>query len=169
MEQCEDGKALAVKISKSGGTKYWAKKLGYGIKSCESEFGNYYEKYALQDIFSHTLLSGYVNKVGYPYDLTVNHNIKIDVKASNIVTNNVGYKYHSFNIEKSNPTCDIFIFYCIDEADRIYKTYIVPSCKFYGQTQVGISAEGVSRLDKYIDNWNLLLKYDDFYSNIIKE
>ena len=169
IEKCKDGKALAVKISKSGGTKYWAKKLGYGIKDCESEFGNCYEKYALDDIFSHTYLSGYITKVGYPYDLVINHNIKIDVKVSNILTNNSEYKYHSFNLEKNEPTCDIFILYCLDEAGDVYKTYIVPSCIFYGQTQVGITANGNSRLDKYIDNWNLILKYDDFYMNLKKE
>ena len=87
----------------------------------------------------------------------------------NIVTNNVGYRYHSFNLEKNEPTCDVFILYCINEADEVYKTYVVPSCKFYGQTQVGITAEGISKLDKYIDNWDLLLKYDDFYLNLIKE
>lgn len=169
MEQCADGKALAVKISKSGGTKYWAKKLGYGIKDCESEFGNYYEKYALDDIFTHTNLSGYITKVGYPYDLMVNHNIKIDVKASNIITNSVGYRLHTFNLEKNEPTCDVFILYCINDANDVYKTYIVPSCKFYGQTQVGVSADGISKLDKYINNWNLLHKYDDFYEKLLKE
>ena len=115
-------KALTNKISKSGGTKYWADKLRYKVKQCESEFGNYYERYALDDILLHTGLNGYVNKVGYPYDLTISKHIKIDIKVSNIVINNVGYRYHSFNIEKKEPTCDIFILYCLRDNGNIYKT-----------------------------------------------
>lgn len=168
MEQCEDGKALAVKISKSGGTKFWAKKLGFGIKDCESEVGEHYEIYALKDIYEHTLLSGYKNKVGYPYDLTIDNNIKVDVKASHIVCNNNDYHYYSFNLEKKEPTCDIFLLYCINNCEEICKTYIIPSCFTYGKTQVGISANRSSKWDKLKNAWFYFEKYNSFYNEIMK-
>lgn len=111
------------KISKSGGTKYWANKLGFGIKHCESELGDFYEKYAIKDILLHTKLAGYQNKVGYSY--------------------------------------------CINENDKIYKTYIIPSCHVYGQTQLGISAHGSSKWDKYKNRWEIFNTYNIFYFSLV--
>lgn len=85
-------RSLTNKISKSGGTKYWASRLGY--KNCESEFGDFYERYSISDILKNTKLKSYKNKVGYPYDITTNKHIKVDVKSSTIIENNNGYKYH---------------------------------------------------------------------------
>lgn len=159
-------KALTMKISKSGGTKYWANRLGYDVKKCESEFGDFYETYALNDIAKHTSYTGYKNKVGYPYDLTINHHIKVDVKSSSIITNNQGYQYYSFNLEKKEPTCDIYLIYCLSNDNEIFKKYIIPSCKLYGQTQMGISAYGNSKWDSYINYWNIFSIYDEFYRKI---
>ena len=165
IEKCKDGKALAVKISKSGGTKYWAKKLGYGIKDCESEFGNCYEKYALDDIFSHTYLSGYITKVGYPYDLVINHNIKIDVKVSNILTNNSEYKYHSFNLEKKQQTCDLYIVYCLGENKNIEKTYIIPAHIMTGKSQLSLGLDS-SKYDRFINRWDIIKSFDLAFKEI---
>lgn len=170
MEQCKDGKALAVKISKSGGTKFWADKMGIKIKSCESEVGDYYERYALNDIYENTLLGGYKNQIRYPYDLTINNNIKVDVKASHIITRKDDYKYYSFNLEKKEPTCDIYILYCVDDKNEIVKTYIIPSCFTYGQTQVGITALGKSKKwERFKDKWGYFEKYNSFYEELVKE
>lgn len=166
IEKFYGNKSLTVKISKSGGTKYWASKLGYGVKDYESEFGDYFERYAIDDIHKHTGLDSYKNKVGYPYDITTNRHIKVDVKSSTIVENNNDYKFHSFNLEKKEPTCDIYILYCLNEEDKIYKTMIIPSCHVYGQTQIGISAYGISKWDKYRDKWGWFEKYNDFYRKL---
>lgn len=160
-------KSLTNKISKSGGTKYWAKLLGYEVKVCESEFGNYFEKYSIEDITKNTGLQGYQNKVGYPYDITINKHIKVDIKSSAIIKNSNNYRYHSFNLEKKEPTCDIYILYCIDDNDEIYKKYIIPSCHLYGQTQIGISAFGNSKWDKYRDKWSVFNTYNEFYISLI--
>ena len=88
----------------------------------------------------------------------VNHNIKVDVKASNIITNNVGYRLHTFNLEKNEPTCDVFILYCINDANDVYKTYIVPSCKFYGQTQVGVNLMNILTTGTYYINMMTFIK-----------
>ena len=162
-------RALTNKISKSGGTKYWAEVIGYPVKKdCESEFGDYFEIFSIQDIKEHTGFESYKNKVGYPYDITTNKHIKVDVKSSSIIENNQGYKYHSFNLEKKEPTCDLFILYCVDEENKIYKTYIIPSCCVYGQTQIGISAFGISKWDKFIDRWSLFITFNKFYEKITK-
>lgn len=167
MTEYYGNKALTNKISKSGGTKYWAKLLGYDVKDCESEFGDYFERYSIEDILTHTGLKSYKNKVGYPYDVTTNKHIKIDVKSSTIIENNRGYEYHSFNLEKKEPTCDIYILYCVDTTNKIYKTYVIPSCHVYGQTQIGISAFGKSKWDKYKDNWSVFDVYNDFYNKLV--
>lgn len=159
-------KSLTNKISKSGGTKYWAKLLGYDVKDCESEMGDRFEVYSIQDILDHTGLPSYKNKIGYPYDITTNRHIKVDIKSSAIIENNVGYEYHSFNLEKREPTCDIYILYCIDDLDNIYKTYIIPSCHVYGQTQIGISAKGVSKWNKYQNKWDIFDTYNNFYNKL---
>lgn len=160
-------KSLTNKISKSGGTKYWATRLGYSVKNCESKFGDFYERYSIDDILKNTKLKSYKNKVGYPYDITTNKHIKVDVKSSTIIENNNGYKYHSFNLEKKEPTCDIYILYCIDNSDLIYKTYIIPSCHVYGQTQIGISAYGISKWDRYKNNWAIFNTYNEFYQKLV--
>lgn len=160
-------KSLTNKISKSGGTKFWANKMKFNIKDCESEFGDFYEKYAIKDILRHAGLSGYQNKAGYPYDLTINKHIKVDVKSSTVIENKNNYENHSFNLEKREPTCDIFILYCIDKNDDIHKTYVVPSCHVYGQTQVGISAYGNSKWDKYKNEWKIFNTYNDFYLTLV--
>lgn len=166
IERYYGSKSLASKISKSGGTKYWANKLGYTIKNCESECGDYFERYAVKDIENHTGLNSYKNKVGYPYDITTNKHVKVDVKSSTIVENSYGYKLHAFNLEKKEPTCDIYILYCLDDDDKIHKTIIIPSCHVYGQTQIGVSAYGNSKWDKYQDKWGWFDKYNKFYKEL---
>lgn len=160
-------KSLTNKISKSGGTKYWAELLGYEVKDCESEFGDYFERYAIQDILNNTKLNSFKNKVGYPYDVTTNKHIKVDVKSSTIIENNNGYKHHSFNLEKKQPTCDIYILYCVDDENEVYKTYVIPSCHVYGQTQIGISAFGNSKWDKYRNKWDIFTIYNEFYQRLV--
>ena len=80
IEQFYGNKSLTSKISKSGGIKYWASRLGYEIIDCESEFGDYFERYAIDDIRKHTGLNSYKNKAGYPYDISTNRHIKVYIK-----------------------------------------------------------------------------------------
>lgn len=155
-------------ISKRGGTKFWMEKLGCKEKQCESQFGNYFEEYSVDLIKEKTGFDAYKNQVRYPYDITVNKHIKVDIKASSIVTNNQGYQYHSFNFGKKEPTCDIFLIFCTDYDGDINKIYVIPSCIVYGQTQVGISAYGNSKWDKFKDAWGYFDKYNSFYNEIMK-
>lgn len=167
LERFYGNKSLTNKISKSGGTKFWANKLGYGVKDCESEFGDYFERYALEDIFRHTGLESYKNKIRYPYDITVNKHIKVDVKSATVTEVKNGYKYNSFNLEKSEPTCDIYLLYSLNEMDKVHKTTIIPSCHVYGMTQIAIPVYRNSKWDRYRDNWFWFDKYNLFYKEII--
>lgn len=160
--------SLAVKISKTGGAKYWANKMGYVVKRCESEFGEHFEMYVINDIRIHTGLESYKTKTRYPYDIVTNKHIKVDVKSSTINKNKQGYSYFSFNLEKREPTCDIYLLYCINDSNEPYKTLIVPSCYTYGQTQICITANKNSKWDKYKNNWKLFDLYNKFYADLLE-
>lgn len=158
--------SLSVAVSKHGGTEYFSQKLNLKIKRCESAFGEKYELFAIKHIKEKTNLDSEKMKLRYPYDVLTNKNIKIDIKVSKRFKANNGY-YYTFNLEKINPTCDIFIAYCIDEEDNIDRVVIIPSCVTRGLTQLSFG-KNKSKYDKYIDNWDVIKKYDDFYNNIIK-
>ena len=157
--------SLANKISRSGGSKYYADLLGLEILYCESEFGNFFEELAIDEILENTGLSSLHTNAKYPYDLLTNGNIKVDVKASMKVKNKkANLPYHSFNLEKREPTCDIFIFYCLNEDTEIEKRVIIPSCLLSGKTQVGMG--GLSKWDAYIDKWEYFDMYNKFYDSV---
>lgn len=159
INQC-NCKALAVAVSKNGGTKYWADKLNMPIKNCESTLGNTFEIQAINDIKLNTNLESVTTVPRYPYDLYTADCIKIDIKAS-LPLKRSKIKDWSFNLEKKMPTCDIFIFYCLDKDHSIIKTCIVPSSVLSGITQVGMGS--LSKYDSYTDRWDLILDYYKFY------
>lgn len=157
--------ALSNKISRSGGSKYYADLLGLEVAYSESEFGNYFEEIAIDEILENTGFLSLHTNVRYPYDLLTNGNIKVDIKASKKVKNkNSIMPYYSFNLEKREPTCDIFVFYCLNEDIKIEKRVIIPSCLLSGKTQ--ISMGGLSKWDAYIDKWEYFHIYNRFYEGI---
>ena len=157
--------SLAVKVSKSGGSRYYADLLNLKMVSCESEFGNFYEEFAIDDINENTGLSSIHTNARYPYDLLTNGNIKVDVKVSKkIYKKNSAFPYYSFNLEKREPTCDLFIFYCLDNECEIERSVIIPSCLLSGKTQVGMG--GLSKWEVYEDRWDYFKMYDDFYKKV---
>lgn len=153
---------LSAKVSESGGTRFWAEKLGLPIKDCESELGNDYELYAIDDIKHNLGLEAYQTKPRYPYDLLVNNSIKIDVKVS-YPYQDKGHAYaNTFNLEKREPTCDIFIMYCLDFDGNIAKTLIIPAIALFGKTQLAVGKK--SKWDTYKDKWSYISEYDLFMS-----
>lgn len=155
-------KALAVKISKRGGTLYWAERLGLPLKNSETTFGDKYESIAVSDIYTHTGLVSILMSERYPYDLLVDNSVKVDVKAAFPFTNNCKAKAHSFNLEKREPTCDIFILYCLTDEESYDKVLIIPSCRLVGQKQVGVGKN--SKWDVYNNQWEYIKEYSEFYS-----
>lgn len=156
--------SLTNKISKSGGTRYWAKRLNLPLKECESEFGNDYELRAIKEIEEFTGLSATQTNPRYPYDLLVGGCVKVDVKVSFPFKNNCNAFANTFNLEKKDPTCDIFVMYCLDLDGNAQKTLIIPSSALSGKTQVGVGKE--SKWDVFDNCWHYIAEYDSFFKNI---
>lgn len=151
---------LSNAIRRHGGTRYWASKIGMEEKKCESTFGFDYERKCAGDIFNHCDLQSELCDVRYPYDLLVDGSVKVDAKVAIPFDNYGKSKYFSFNLEKPLQTCDVFVFYCIDN-NEVRKVYIVPSCVLSGKTQFSIGILR-SKYDQYLDRWDIISKYADF-------
>lgn len=54
MEDFYGNKSLSNKVSKGNGSRYYASLLGLPLVNSESEFGNFYEEYAIDDIYRNT-------------------------------------------------------------------------------------------------------------------
>ena len=156
--------ALNSAMSNRGGTKYFAKLLGMEIKQCESKFGDQLEDYCILQIQEKLGLDGEKTKPRYPYDILVNRNVKVDVKASRLFNNYGNAKYYTFNLEKKEQTCDIFVFYCINHNDEIEKTLVIPSTVITGKNQLAIGKS--SMYDKYIDQWRFISDYNKFMTEL---
>ena len=131
-------------IRRHGGYLQWSARLRLHQSECETRTGLNSE-IKIKEIHES---KGYkVEKMTtrHPYDLLVNENIKIDVKAANKYESPTGWSSYSFNLEKANPTCDIYIICCLQDN----KTLIIPS-KFLKQTQLCITNK-VSKYDIYKD------------------
>lgn len=153
---------LSSAIGKHGGFNQWAKKLGLNQSKCQTRIGQIGEC-LIKELIEN---KGYkVEKMSskHPYDLLVNGNIKIDVKTSNIFKSNKDWSSYSFNLEKSKPTCDIYVFVCLNNKD-VERILVVPS-KFLKQTQLCIG--GNSKYDFYKDRWDYIEQYDEFYRSVI--
>ena len=155
-------KGLACKISKHKGTVYWAEKLGLPLSYSETSFGNKFEIIAIADIFENTSLKSVQTSSRHPYDLLTDNSVKIDVKVAKAFENNCKAKAFSFNLEKREPTCDIFILYCLNDDETYKKVLIIPSCSLSGQTQLGVGEN--SKWDYFQEKWNYILDYSEFYS-----
>ena len=159
IERVTNNGKLTSAISRRGGYKCWAKKLNLSQSECETRIG------LKEELYIKTFLEskGYkVEKMStrHPYDLLINGNIKIDVKAANKYTSPTGWSSYSFNLEKNSPTCDIYVIRCLQDN----KTLVIPS-KFLKQTQLCITNKE-SKYDKFKDRWDYLEKYDKFYKNL---
>ena len=106
---------LSNAISKRQGTNYYADKLGLELKNSESNFGFEMEMFCLTEIQKKLGIPCEKTVARHPYDILVGNAVKIDVKASKLFDNYGKAKYYTFNIEKKQQTCDIFVFYCIGE------------------------------------------------------
>lgn len=159
-----DSQDLSNAISKNGGFNFWAKELNLPIGQSDTNFGQEYEEICFNSLSA----MGYEIKrmsTKFPYDLTANKHIKIDVKAGRLFSNSKNGNFYTFNLEKKYPTCDIFICYCINKENKIEKTYIIPSKKMYGKIQLSIGQIS-SVYDNYKNNWEILKTYDSFYKQI---
>lgn len=148
-------------IGKNGGFRYWADKLNLNMKSCDSLNGWLYEDMIQLDLESR----GYSverMKTRYPYDMLVNDSIKVDVKGSKKYMGKAG-NFYSFNLEKNCATCDIFILCLVGSRDDVEKILIVPASAVQHNTQISIG-EITSKYMKYVDRFDILDKYSEFFN-----
>jgi hypothetical protein len=93
----------------------------------------------------------------------VNGNIKIDVKAARPYENVKVGKFHTFNLEKKHPTCDIYIAIALSNEEQIQRVFVIPS-KFLKLTQLSVGKD--SEYNRYINRWDFIVEYDRFYKQI---
>ncbi len=148
-------------ISKRGGHYYWAKKLNVKIKESDTKTGIDFENIAIKLFES----KGYVVKsmpLLHPYDLLINDFVKVDVKISN-----PGYvrtsRVHTFRTAKKDATCDLYILFAMDENGGIERLFIIPG---FDLRVVTLCIGSNSKYNKYINRWDLVGKYIDFYSEL---
>lgn len=156
------GYSLSNKIYKTGGSRYWADKLGLNLKQgSDTSFG----------VHGEDLLKEKMTDLGYTierlstnclYDFLVEDCVRVDCKISNLYHGNQG-SFYSYNLERRNPDCDIFIFItCDDEANKRF--IVVPQNALKGKTQISIG-EFKSKWYDYIDRYDFIDKYIEFYNS----
>lgn len=100
--------------------------------------------------------------VKYPFDFLINNTIRIDVKAAKAYMSR-GNRCHTIGINKKYATCDLYLIFALDEVENIERTFIIPGCDLR-VTSMNFGKD--SKYDKYINRWDLLEKYDNFYNNL---
>lgn len=156
--------SLNGKISKTGGFKMWAEKLDLKLKESETSFGNEYE-FIVKEILEELGYEVEKMTTKHSYDLLVNDNIKIDVKASRYYHSKENdCKYHTFNLEKKYHNCDIFICIGLSENEEIEKLLIIPSKYLMGKKQLSVGVN--SMYDRFDKAFEYINKYVDFYNSI---
>lgn len=148
--------ALSNVIRRRGGFQWLAIHMGLKQSECETRLGLSGELKIKEKL---ELLGYKVEKmpVNHPYDLLVNENIKIDVKTARKYKSDKEWSSYAFNLEKSNPTCDIYVFICVED-----EKYLVIPSKFLRQTQLCIT-DKESKYDVFKDRWEYVEVYNKFY------
>ena len=154
--------ALGNKISRNGGYRHWAKRLGLELKASETKTGNDYE-FKMLDLLKNKGYKTEKMTTKHPYDLLINDNVKVDVKVSHYYCQD-NFKYHTFNLDKPYHNCDIFILVGLDDADNIEKLLIVPSKFVMGLKQISIGVN--SKYDKFANKFDYIDKYINFYEEL---
>ncbi|MCB2310675.1 hypothetical protein LGL55_06000 [Clostridium tagluense] len=153
--------SLSNKIAKTGGFNKWADRLGIEVKRSETQLGHKFEGKAKELIEN----LGYTTKqmsCKYPFDILVNDKISIDVKSAKVYLSH-GSRVHTVGINKKYATCDIYLIFALDEDENIERTFIIPGCDLK-VTSMNFGKDSI--YNAYLDRWDLLKKYDDFYNNL---
>lgn len=159
MKLVREDDALSNKISKTGGFKKWANKLNLEIKNSETQLGQEFEIFVKNFLNKKLGYEFTITSTRHPYDLYFK-GVKIDVKVGNRYYYDENNYYHSFNLEKIPPTCDIYICMCKNN-ENIDKILIIPSVDISNLNQLSVGKDSI--YDKYIDRYDIIKKYYEFY------
>lgn len=162
IETVMQNSSLTNVISKRGGFSYWANKCGYEMKDSETKLGKENEFETEMLINSICGLETEQMTTKHPFDLLAGKFVKVDVKSGKKYSYG-GSGYYSFNLEKNPATCDIYVCHCLNELEKIEKTFVIPACMLR-KTQLSVGENSV--YNKYIDRWDYINKFDEFYKTI---
>jgi hypothetical protein len=162
IEEVLKDSALTNKIGKLGGFQYWANKLGLETKESETSTGKEFEEKAIGILESR----GYrVQRMTtkYPYDLLVNEHIKVEVKVGRPYMLKGESRVHTFRTSKRHATCDLYLIFALDESEEVERLFIIPGCEL---KIVTLCIGKNSKYNKYIDRWDLVDKFNEFYKGL---
>lgn len=157
--------SLSNKISKMGGFYKWANRMGLSIKKSETKLGIEYEIKAIEYIKKLRFKNVIKTRLKHPFDILVEDKVKIDVKvAKRYSYAQTGSYYHSFNLDYTIHSCDLFILYALDDSENIEKVFIVPSMSLNGKKQISVGKK--TKYDKYRDRWDLIQIFIEKFEQI---
>lgn len=161
----ESNGALCSYISRSLGYYGYAKQLGLSIKESETTTGKAceYEIAAKLESVGYTVDQMPQN---FPYDLLVNGCLKIDVKYGNLFCGPNG-NFYKFSWDKKYPTCDIYVLVSAAKPGLEKTVRVIPSCHIENVSGLSVGEKN-SIYDVYIDKWDYIQKYTEFYAEIRK-
>lgn len=128
---------LACAISRRGGFKSWADRLGVGLKGSETELGQRVEREVAAwlegegfDVRRQTTRA--------PFDLLVNGH-RVDVKSAHYTEyRKQGAEFNIFGwvfgLSKVPATCDVYLLVCLSDSDEHMRRYIIPAAAAQVQT-----------------------------------
>lgn len=162
---------LSNAIRRNGGTAYWAQKMGFEIKECESKMGENYEDFFVAEMLDEGLdcERANIDSPRFPYDVIVEGSVKVDVKSANKFLNYGNSPYYSFNLEKGNQTCDFYVCYCVDKDENgneiISKFYTIPANVMHKKNQLAIGMNP-GKYEKYMNTYAPIFDAVKFFESL---
>ena len=153
--------SLSNAVRRNGGFYKWAKRMELEVKNSETQTGKGFEEMAIR-LLNEKNYNVQRMTTKYPFDILVNDKISIDVKAANPYISK-GNRLHTVGINKKYATCDLYLIFALDEDENIERTFIIPGCDLK-VTSMNFGKD--SMYNTYLDRWDLLKEYDDFYKNL---
>lgn len=160
--------SLSNRITREGGFYKIAEEMGLEIKPSETGLGYQFEKYAaeiIQEMFDDTTVE--MTPTRFPYDLLVDGKVKIDVKVARRSKVH-GAEMYSFGLAKKQPTCDIYIAFCIADDKTVEKVYVIPAHIMTGKSQLALGIRG-SMYDTYLNRFNLIKRMSEVMDMVALE
>lgn len=149
-------------ITRKGGYRYFADKLGLPIKESETSKGNDWE-YKVKAILEEKGHKVDKMSTGHPYDLMINDVVKVDVKVAGHISDCRGSKSHTFGLNKREASCDIYICVCLNEEDEVDRLLIIPS---HHVKIVTLCIGEISKYNIYNERFDYISQYVDFFKSI---
>ena len=154
--------ALTSRISRTGGTYYWAEVLGLEVKESETKVGLIAER-AIKERVSQMGFDVELTGFKHPYDLLVDGCVKVDVKTAH-KSKIHGCDVYAYRLAKPQQTCDVYVF-CEMDKNEIVKTYVVPSAIISGQVQVEMGI-GSTKYEPFCNRFDLIGRMVEFQKSL---